>query len=320
MTHAIAASNIPRAAPSSRTNLALASVLVSLHLAALIVAPVLQATAAWSLGLLAAAALSSPTLWSLLHEGIHGLLFRSARANRIASRALAIVFGAPFRALRFAHLRHHRYSRTAWGREEVYDPSQQPRWRAYAFHYARITFGLYLAELAMLFACWLPASFLRRHLQGQSPDLPDGSAGMQRMLDRDVLADAGLREIRIDALAVLILYGSAIALHGAHWPWVVGVLALRALIASQLDHAPHHGTPLERREYALNMQAPLLIRLYLLNFTLHRVHHAYPHLPWTALPKVRDATSGSDIGYATAILRQWRGPIALEDARRIVVN
>lgn len=169
----------------------------------------------------------------------------------------------------------------------------------------------------MLFACWLPAAFLRRHLSGQNPDLPDGAAGMQRMLDRDVLAAASLRQIRIDAIAVLALYGGSMVLYGAHWPWIVAVLGARALIASQLDHAPHHGTPLERRDYALNMHAPNWLRLYLLNFTLHRVHHAYPHLPWTALPKVYNAASGMDIRFATAVLRQWRGPIALDEARKI---
>lgn len=287
------------------------------HAVALLAAP-LYFPPAGAAVLLAALALSSPTLWALIHEGIHGLLFRSAVANRMTARILAIAFGAPFRALRFAHLRHHRYSRTPWGREEIWDPTEQPRWRAYLAHYLRISIGLYVAELAMLFACWLPASFLRRHLHGQSPDLPDGSPGMQRMLERDVLAPAALREIRIDAVLVLMVYGAAIVLYGSHWYWVVAALGLRALIASQLDHAPHHGTPLDRREYALNMHAPSWLRLYLLNFPLHRVHHAYPHLPWTALPHVNDASAGADIGLARAVLRQWRGPIALDDARRIV--
>lgn len=311
---------IPRAAPPVRANTALAAGLLGAHLFALLIAPALAIPAAWQAASLAAVALLSPMLWALVHEAIHGLLFPAARANRIGGRLLAIAFGAPFRALRFAHLRHHRYSRTPWGREEVYDPAAQPRWLAYLFHYLRITVGLYVAELAMLFACWLPASFLRRHLSGQSPDLPDGSAGMQRMLDRDVLGTAGLREIRIDSIAVLALYAGSMLLYGAHWPWLLGVLGVRALIASQLDHAPHHGTPLERREYALNMHAPSWLRLYLLNFPLHRVHHAYPHLPWTALTKVDNAASGADIGFFVAVLRQWRGPIALEDARRIVAN
>jgi fatty acid desaturase len=310
---------IPRAAPPLRANIALASGLLGAHALALLIAPGLQLSTRWQGTALVAIALLSPMLWALVHEAIHGLLFASPRANRAVGRLLAIAFGAPFRALRFAHLRHHRYSRTPWGREEVYDPAAQPRWLAYAFHYLRITIGLYVAELAMLFACWLPAAFLRRHLGGQSPDLPDGSAGMQRMLDRDVLGDAPLREIRIDALAVLALYGASFALYGAHWPWLVAVLGVRALIASQLDHAPHHGTPLDRREYALNMQAPAWLQLYLLNFPLHRVHHAYPHLPWTALPKVTNAASGADISFFVAVLRQWRGPIALDEARKIVV-
>lgn len=310
----------PIATTPVRRNAALAISMVAMHLLALWVVPWRQLAPVWMISLLAIAAVLSPLLWSLIHEAIHGLLFRSPGANRTCGRLLSIVFGSPFRALRFAHLRHHRYNRTEWGREEVYDRSKQSRWAAWLFHYARITVGLYVVELAMLFACWLPVAFLRRHLIGQSPDLPDGSAGMQRMLDRDVLGVAAIREIRIDSLAVLALYGSSMILYGAHWPWLVGMLAVRALLASQLDHAPHHGTPLDVREYALNMHAPRWIRLCVLNFTLHRVHHAYPHLPWTALPEIRDDTSGIDIGYGTAILRQWRGPIALDEARKIVLD
>lgn len=310
------ATSTPRAAPPARLNLALGGGLVGLHLFALLAAPLLPPVCA--IVALAAIALLTPTLWALVHEAIHGLLFPRPAANRAGGRALAIVFGAPFRALRFAHLRHHRYSRTPWGREEVYDPAAQPRWLAFALHYLRITFGLYLAELAMLFACWLPAALLRRTLLPQNPDLPDGSAGMRRMLERDLLDAAALRETRIDALAVLALYGAALLLYGAHWPWLAAMLAVRALIASQLDHAPHHGTPLERREYALNMHAPRWLRLYLLNFPLHRAHHVHPHLPWTALPRACGATGGTDIGFATAVLRQWRGPIALDAARRIL--
>lgn len=309
--------SLPRAAPPARLNLLLGGGLVGLHLFALLLAPTLVPICA--IVSLAAAALLTPTLWALMHEAIHGLLFRAPAANRAGGRALAIVFGAPFRALRFAHLRHHRYSRTPWGREEVYDPAAQPRWLAFALHYLRITVGLYLAELAVLFACWLPASLLRRALQPQNPDLPDGSAGMRRMLERDVLDAAALREIRVDAVAVLALYGGSLLLYGAHWPWLAAMLAVRALIASQLDHAPHHGTPLERRDYALNLHAPRWLRLYLLNFPLHRAHHVHPHLPWTALPRACVATGGTDIAFATAVLRQWRGPIALDAARRIAL-
>ena len=60
-------------------------------------------------------------------SAIHGVLLPGRAANERLARLLAILFGVPFRAVRFAHLRHHRYNRTPWGREEIYDPAERPR-------------------------------------------------------------------------------------------------------------------------------------------------------------------------------------------------
>ena len=68
----------------------------------------------------------------------------------------SLAVGVPFRAVRFAHLRHHRYNRTAWGREEIYDPAERSTFVAYVLHYLRITCGLYVGELALSLLCWLP--------------------------------------------------------------------------------------------------------------------------------------------------------------------
>ncbi len=303
-----AATKIP-----AHLNLALGSALFGLHLAVLIALPLLGAPMPWRFASLLAVALLSPPLWALVHEAIHGLLFPQRRWNAIGGRLLAVAFGSPLRAMRFAHLRHHRYNRTPWGSDEIYDPATQSRWLAYAFHYARIAFGLYAAELAVLFACWLPRSVLLPPLRKACPDLPDGSAGMATMLERDLLSAQGLREVRIDSLAVVALYGSAFALYG-HAAWLVaGFLAVRAFLASQLDHAPHHDTPIGQRDHALNLTAPRWLHRFLLNFPLHRTHHQNPRLPWTALPGASEFRA-EDVPFVRGVLRQWRGPVAIGDA------
>lgn len=298
-----------------RMNATLASVLLGLHLFVLFALPILHAPLVVVGTALGVVALLSPMLWALVHEAIHGLLHPQRRWNQVGGRVLAIAFGVPLRAVRFAHLRHHRYNRTPWGSDEIYDPAKQSRWLAWVVHYVRITFGLYAAELAVLIVCWLPRSWLRRPLREACPDLPDGSAGMATMLERDLLSDQGMREMRFDSLCVLALYGSSLVLYGAS-AWVVGAfLALRAFLASQLDHAPHHGTPIERREYALNLTAPRWLHRALLNFPLHRTHHQNPNLPWSALPNASTFET-DDISFARGVLRQWRGPIAIGDAPR----
>ena len=295
----------------TRTNLALAAAIVVANVGALIVLPALGPRAiVATIAAAAMAAIASPTHWALIHEAIHGVLLPDRRANDALARALSILFGVPFRAVRFAHLRHHRYNRTPWGREEVFDATREPRVLAYAWHYARITVGLYVGELALSILCWLPRETLRRRIAVLCPPPGDGTPGMAAFGERDLLKPVPLNEIRLDAIAVIALIGASIGLYGAHWPILAAMLGVRALLSSQLDHAAHHGTPLDEREYALNLRAPRWVGAWLLNFNLHRTHHQYPHLPWRALPS-RTTFASDDIALADAITRQWRGPIEL---------
>jgi fatty acid desaturase len=56
----------------------------------------------------------------------------------------------------------------------------------------------------------------------------------------------------------------------------------------------------------------------ILNFNLHRVHHLHPTLPWSSLPAAFQADAETyDIGYASAMLRQFRGPIADREYARV---
>ncbi len=298
-----------------RINAMLAALVVVVHVAALLVLPAMHGVPDGVLiGAAAVAALGTPTHWALIHEAIHGVLLPRRGANEHLARVLAILFGVPFRAVRFAHLRHHRYNRTPWGREEIYDPAEHSTLAAYVLHYARITVGLYVGELVLSFLCWLPRPILRRHLHALCPDTSDGTPGMSVVADREVLSATALMQIRIDAIGVLAFFGSAFALYGARWPILVALLVVRAFISSQLDHAPHHGTPLERRDHAMNLTAPRWLQHVLLNFNFHRTHHRHPHLPWRSLPSLADTEPG-DIPFATAVLRQWRGPIALPAER-----
>ena len=295
----------------TRINAGLATLVIVGHVAALLVLPALPIV---SDGVLAAtiaiAALGTPTHWALIHEAIHGVLLPRRAANDCLARVLAILFGVPFRAVRFAHLRHHRYNRTPWGREEIYDPAERSAFVAHVLHYVRITVGLYAGELVLSLLCWLPRPILRRQLHALCPDTSDGTPGMRVVADREVLSAAALTEIRVDAVGVMALYGGAFALYGARWSILVALLAMRAFISSELDHAPHHGTQLDRRDHALNLSAPRWLQHVLLNFNFHRTHHQHPHLPWRSLPALADSEP-RDIPFARAVLRQWRGPIAL---------
>jgi fatty acid desaturase len=336
---------------ATRLNSTLGLSMLALHGLALLAVPLwlLPMSPAWLL-LLILPALLSPMLWSLIHEAVHGLLHPRPGVNALLGRALAVVFGAPFRPLRFAHLRHHRYNRTSIARDEVFDETRTPRWRAALEHHLRLLGGLYAAEVALNLLCWLPRGLLARlSFLKPPPEWPQATTPAQRLAERELLSAPARWEMRIDALVVLALYGTAFWLFGPWWPALLGMLLLRGLLVSALDNAYHHATPLAgishnpsriksgtgstadgyekcglvdnsvsgatpAHLFALNLRASGAVRALLLNMNLHRTHHRDVRLPWHALPVHAD-THADDVGFWTGVVRQWRGPLAAGQLR-----
>ncbi len=293
-----------------RTNLVLGGTFLAANAFVLFGLPVL----AWPLWIKIVAVvvvvLTTPAHWALVHDAIHSHAMSGRIFNAIFGRVMAIAFGVPFRAARFAHLRHHRYNRAPTAREEVFDPAVQSRIGAFAFHYLRISIGLYAGELALCVLCFLPISMLRRHLQTLCPAVDGITRASADVGIDDTLRADSIRQIRIDAVCILVMFGGSAFAFGPAWPLLAALLAGRGLVISHLDHAPHHGTPIDQRDYAFNMRAPRWLQLVLLNFNFHRTHHENPQLPWSAL-ECRHDLRADDISFVRAVFRQWRGPIAI---------
>jgi fatty acid desaturase len=82
---------------------------------------------------------------------------------------------------------------------------------------------------------------------------------------------------------------------------------------SLLDNAPHYGLPLTSGLEARNTFLPSSVSWMVMHQNLHGVHHGSPNLHWTELPALFRSRFGSyDGGWATAIVRQFRGPLSLE--------
>jgi len=306
----------PHYAIPERTNRLLTASLLGLHVLVLLVLPVSWrwlpggASAGWPLIVVALAllALTSSTLWALVHEAIHGLLSSDERRNRRCGRALAIVHGCPLRMLRHGHLHHHRNSRGPADRSEVYDPLEQSGWRAAMVHYVRVGGGLYAAELLFNLVIFLPQNLLQRMLRSTHPGA-DQAADLQRA-SAELFAGKHLRELCMDALLVMILYATAFWLWAGLWWCLLLVLGWRALAISMVDNAFHYATPLDDKFYALNLRLPQWLSCGILHFNLHRAHHRDVRAPWSALPQIAELQA-DDPGFATAVLRQLGGPIAL---------
>lgn len=264
----------------------------------------LPADPAWG-WLLLLPVLTSNIWWALIHEAIHGVLFDSRSANRLAGRAQAILFGAAFDLLRWGHLLHHALSRTRRERSEVYVAGEDDLPWFTLNYYFRLTGGLYWFEVLGSLIFLLPRSVI-----GWAARRLASEHNVVATLTDKLLDPVTLRAMRLDGWLILTLYGLAFALYG-EYAWML-VLALmgRAFLISVVDNAFHYGTPLEDTKYARNLALPTWAGRLILNFNLHGAHHQRPGLPWWRLPDYhRRSRTGFQGNWICALLHQFRGPI-----------
>ncbi len=257
-------------------------------------------------------ALASNGFWALQHEAIHNLFAADQSANRRAGRLMAILFGSSFRILRFGHLMHHRFNRHPLDRPDCFDPGKGSAFAARCRFFGEIFGGLYVIEVLTPLLYWLPRRFiapiLDRIYAGNDPRL----AQLRQLARQSLGATKAISEIRQDALAVLVLYGVSAALWGNLW-WVLAAFLLgRGFLISFLDNIYHFRTPIDRPDFAYNLQLPSALQALILNMNLHRVHHHNMHLPWWRLPaQFADADKVFDKNYGLAALAQLRGPATI---------
>jgi fatty acid desaturase len=297
----------------SRLNFALVGLFTALAGFQLFVLPLwLLPLSKWWALLLIACLLSTTTNWSLIHEAIHRLLGGDVRINEACGRLLAILFGSPLEMLRFAHLLHHQLNGTPADRPEHYEAAKTSRAMAAIRYYPYLVIGIYAAEVASTFACLMPKSVLERMTR-----LFPVEHGADARAAAYLLQPARLVQIRIDAFLVILVYALAFLCYGPFWPLLALSILARGVIVSVADNSYHYRAPLgcgpaSAYNFKLRWSAGIL------NFNLHRIHHAHPNLSWVRLPDAfRADAERCDSGYVSALLQQFRGPISDRDYARL---
>jgi fatty acid desaturase len=303
-----------RAGAHIRINLGVAGLLIAGNLVLFLALPafLLPQSPFWAL-LILPILLLTLTHWALIHEAIHGSLLPRREVNDLLARVLCILYGSPFRIVRFGHLSHHALNGRAAERPEFYDPGRVSRWRIGPLYYVRLMIGLYGAELASGPVSLLPRRLLRPIVRRAFYEGRADARNMPARAERELLG-GHLAQIRLDALAILLLLGTSFFLYGARWPLLGGALLCRAFVVSVMDNAPHYGGELEDPAQGHDLHLPRPFNYLVLNSNLHGTHHSQPNTPWPLLPDAfaREGRvySGS---YLTVPWRQFKGPIALAD-------
>lgn len=286
-------------------NAVIASGIILLHLLMLVALPLwlLPISLAWAI-LIPLFAWVHNTHWALIHEAVHRLLLPSEKANELLGRGLGILMGASFHVLRFGHMMHHQYNRE-W-ESEIHD-GKRPLWLHRIIYYTKMLGGIYLMEVAItLAATLLPNAIVRHALEGpmQNSFPPASAAAVQTFLKR-----GKLRQVRIDGVAIMALYGAVFYLYGSYWPWLTLFIAVRAITISFFDNIYHYGTAHDNSEPATELAMPRLLSKLMLHGNYHETHHMKPNIPWTHLPEHQRQPFRDSI--LQGARRQFNGPIII---------
>lgn len=264
-----------------------------------------HAAAWWQVALAALVfAFSNNTLFALLHEAVHGVLFTNRRFNRIGGIVAAAWFPTGFLVQRAFHLTHHRNNRTRFEQFD-YIHDDDIKWLKYAQWYAILT-GLYWAITVVgvaLFA--LTPRLLRvKTLRRKDSQLATQTSSGPYLDAVDALPPLPARLELVFAAAWQL--GLAWTL-GLSWTgWLVCYAAF-ALNWSSLQYADHAFSPLDPKRGAWNLRVPRLVRWIFLNYHFHLAHHQHPQAPWTDLPRLVDPNEPQP-SFFSIWRSMWAGP------------
>lgn len=301
----------PYALNLAMTAFAVAMAAAQLWLVPLLLLPQVPAAA---IAIVLLVSLATPFHSALIHEAVHGRLARRPALSDGLGRALGICNGVSFDLLRFGHMSHHRYNRHKLDRPDLVE-AERVGPVAVAAYYLRLLGGAYLVEVGATLAGFLPRPLIHRVIDRAMAGEEAAMGPVRDAAQRAVSSPKRLLRIRADAVMAIVAYGVAFWLYGAWWPLLVAGIAVRGIILSVQDNAPHYGTAPVINAPALNGRMPRWAAPLMLHQNLHAVHHDRPDLPWTALPEAFEAERKRYHGaYPVLMAQQFKGPMTVGDA------
>jgi fatty acid desaturase len=238
----------------------------------------------WVLPLLLAHGYVLAFIFCAFHETAHRTAFRTRWLNAVVGTLAGFLTFWPYRNYRVYHWEHHRHTQ---------DPSLDPE----------LFFAKPASLPAYLFVLTGIPNAIRRI--GDMLRLAGGRA------DRPWMAPAERRPLIVEARAYLAGYavvavasalaGTPIALLVWIAPWMLGQVFLRPYLLAEHTGCGATRDCLENTRTTLTLA---LVRLFAWNMPYHAEHHAYPAVPFHALPRlhaqVRSRIEHVEPGYVAA--------------------
>lgn len=256
--------------------------------------------AGWALPLMAAQGYFVAFLFMAVHETAHKTAFESRRLNLAVGYLSAFTIGLPYEYYCLFHWDHHRYTQ---------DPEKDPELIVGVKPKSDTQLAIaYSGLLQVAGRLWL---MVRHAITGHVavPWIPANKRHIIVLEARVYLA------LYVALLALSVWFATPVLL----WAWIVPLLIGQFFLRPYL-YAEHTGCERGRSAFhnTRTTYTGAIVKWFAWNMPYHVEHHAYPSIPFHALPKLNAIVDGEIVyrgrGYRAVtretvawFRRQWRG-------------
>jgi fatty acid desaturase len=238
------------------------------------------------------------SVYSILHEAEHGVLFTQRTANVVGGVVAALFFGAPFHLLRQGHIGHHLRNRSDDEAFDLWFDGESPVWKW--MQWLGVLTGLFYFTILMgnIVVLLFPFILKRRWFGFDRPS----AAFMDALNPQYQLA------VKLEACGVLVMHGLIVWLMGIPLMNYVLLYAAFGFLWSGMQYVHHYATERHITRGARNLRIVWFLDKLWLNHNWHRVHHEHPTVSWIHLEKM-GKEAGDDRRFLPWVyLRMWSGP------------
>ncbi|MEI6534092.1 MAG: fatty acid desaturase [Verrucomicrobiaceae bacterium] len=253
----------------------------------------------WAIAALAAVfGIVMNSVYSIIHEAEHAMLFSNRRWNDFAGAFMALFFPAPFHLIRQGHLGHHLRNRSDDEAFDFYFEDDHKAWRILVWYGILTGFFWVIVVLSNLVFLLLPFKEDKQYWQ----------VGRASTAFMEALNPAYSRFIRLECAAAIALHVTLVWLLQIPFGNYLIMYAGFGFMWSAMQYVHHFGTERHVTRGARNLWIWGPLDLLWLNHNWHLTHHQHPSVPWIHLPPT-DAEGDTRRGFLfTTYLKMWRGP------------
>jgi fatty acid desaturase len=221
----------------------------------------------WTLPLIVIQGYLVAFLFMAVHEAAHKTVFTSRRLNELLGHISSLMIVLPYEHYALFHWDHHRFTQ---------DPQRDPELVTATIPSSDTRLAIAYSGIVQLTNRII--LLVRRAITGKAvaPWIPEVKRGLV------------VREARIYALVYLALLIASIALHSAVllWCWLIPLFVGQLFLRPYL-YAEHTGCERTRSAYenTRTTYTDSLTKWITWNMPFHVEHHAYPSVPFHALPR-----------------------------------